>query len=55
MERLQEQDVSLAAFLTQVDGQPTPRQQQTTLDVIYINEFADRRKQFGALVNPSLV
>jgi hypothetical protein len=54
MERLPEQDVSLAA-VTQIDGQPTPGQQQTTMDVNYINEFADRRKQFGALVNPSLV
>jgi hypothetical protein len=56
MERLPEQDVSLADVLTQIDGhQPTPGQHQTTMDVNYINEFADRRKQFGALVNPSLV
>jgi hypothetical protein len=56
MERLPEQDVSLADVLTQIDGhQPTPGQHQKTMDVNYINEFADRRKQFGALVNPSLV
>ncbi len=54
MERIQEQDVSLAAVLTPVDVQPTPEQQQA-MGVNYSNEFADRRKQFGALVNPSLI
>jgi hypothetical protein len=48
MERLPEQDVSLAAVLTQIDGhQPTPGQQQTTMALITLTSLRTSGSSWG--------